>query len=96
MAGGSHIRNETGLRRTLAGTEAIPGVAVTPDYRWLGDLTTSKQAALVRTPENTGTYDGLVTPAREFPTYSGSYSERLTFSPSPCTTSTPSRRGQRA
>lgn len=79
MAGGTHIRNETGLRRILAGTEAIAGTAVAPDYRWYGDLAISKQAALVRTPENTGTYDGLINPVREFPTFSGTYSERLTF-----------------
>lgn len=79
MAGGTHIRNETGLRRILAGTEAVAGTPVTPDYRWYGDLAISKQAALVRTPENTGTYDGLINPIREFPTFSGTYSERLTF-----------------
>ncbi len=79
MPGGTHIFNEIGLRRTQVGTEADPGVAVAPDYRWYGDLAISKSAALIRTVENTGTYDGLITPRRELATYSGTYGERLTY-----------------
>lgn len=79
MPGGTHIRNETGLRRNQAATETYPGLAATPDYRWLGMLDINESAALVRTPENTGTYDGLVTPRRELSTFSGTYSEMLTY-----------------
>jgi len=79
MPGGTHIFNEIGLRRTQVGTEAVPGVAAVPDYRWYGDLAISKSAALIRTVENTGTYDGLITPRRELATYSGTYGERLTY-----------------
>ena len=76
---GTKIRNEIGLRRIQAGTEALPGVAVTPDYRWYGDLVVNKTAALIRTPEMTGTYDGLITPRRELSTFNGTYGERLTY-----------------
>jgi hypothetical protein len=76
---GTSIRNETGLRRVLAGTQSDVNVAVAPDYRWLGMLSIDKNAALIRTPENTGTYDGLVTPRRELATYTGQYSESLTY-----------------
>lgn len=79
MPGGTHIHNEIGLRRTLAGTEAIAGVAVAPDYRWRGDLAISKNAPLIRTPERTGGWDGLIVPVREPPTFDGTYSERLTY-----------------
>jgi hypothetical protein len=76
---GTGIRNEIGLRRILAGTETDAGVATAPDYRWYGNLSIDKNAALVRTPEMTGSYDQLVTPRREVPTYSGTYGENLTF-----------------
>jgi hypothetical protein len=79
MAGGTGIRNEIGLRRILAATEALPGVAATPDYRWYGNLAIEKNAPLVRTPEMTGAYDQFVTPRREVPTFSGTYGENLTF-----------------
>lgn len=76
---GTKIRNEIGLRRIQAGTETLPGVAVTPDYRWYGDLAINKVSALIRTPEMTGTYDGLITPRRELATFNGTYGERLSY-----------------
>jgi hypothetical protein len=42
-------------------------------------LDINETAALIRTPENTGTYDGLITPRRELATFSGTYSEMLTY-----------------
>ena len=79
MPGGTGIRNEIGLRRVQAGTEAVPGTAVAADHRWLGNFVANKSAALVRTPEMTGTYDGLITPRKELATFDGSYSELLTY-----------------
>src|SRR5690606_718310 len=66
-------------RIVLAGVESIPGVAVTPDFRLLGEFTASKSAALSRTPEATGGYDRLATPKRGAVSFSGSYSEAPTY-----------------
>lgn len=74
-----YIPNETSNRIVLAGVETIPGVAVTPDFRLLGEFTASKSAALSRTPEATGGYDRLATPKRGAVSFSGSYSEAPTY-----------------
>lgn len=79
MPGGTYIRNDIGLRRVQAGTQTVPETAVATDYRWYGDLSIEKSAPLVRTPEYTGTYDGLITPYRELPDFSGTYSEKLSY-----------------
>lgn len=74
------ITNEVDSKATYAGTEAVAGTAVAPDYMWPGELNISKTANLrTDNKEATGGYDRDVTPALEIPSYSGTYAEDLTF-----------------
>lgn len=73
------IPNELSARKAFAGTETIPGTAVTPDFRLLGTLVATEDAPLSRTEETTGGFDRLATPKRSASTFTGTYGENLTY-----------------
>jgi hypothetical protein len=74
-----NIPNEVANQIILYGIETVPGTPVTPDARLLGTIETSENAPLSRQEESTGGYDRLITPKRGPSTFSGTYSESLTF-----------------
>jgi hypothetical protein len=73
------VPNSTSRRVVLAGTEAVRGTAVVPDYRWRGELEIERERAVQRAPEATGTRDRLVTPNLGLPSFTGTYGEQLTY-----------------
>lgn len=75
-----NVNNESALATVLVGTETVPGVAVTPTARLLGDFTAAPgRGAIRRSEDTTGGYDRTVTIRRGQADPSGSYAEDLTF-----------------
>lgn len=79
MAGAIHIPNETGQRVVMYGTETIPGTAVVPSTLLLGELSITRNRAIIRREEATGGFDRFVTPTREAETFDGTYGETLSY-----------------
>ena len=77
--GTSTVANEVGNKKTLVGTEAVVGTAVTPDYRWMGEFAATKSRPKVDKPQATGGYHRHVTPRHGVSTFAGTYAEDLTF-----------------
>ena len=75
----STVPNEVANKKVLAGTETVPGTAVTPTAYWLGDLSITKTADLADRMDATGGYDRRVTPRMSPATFSGTYAEDLAF-----------------
>lgn len=73
------VPNSTSRRIILAGTEAVRGTAATRDYRWRGEIEINRERAVNRAPEATGTRDRLLTPNLGLPSFSGTYTEQLTY-----------------
>ena len=73
------VPNSVSRRTVLAGTETVRGAAVTPTYRWRGELEINRSRDVNRAPEATGTRDRLVTPNLGLPSFDGTYGEQLTF-----------------
>lgn len=76
----THIPNEEALKTVLIGTELIPGTAVVPTARLLGQFSaTPGRGAIRRSAESTGGYDRTVATRRAQGEPSGSYAEDLTY-----------------
>lgn len=76
---GSTVANEVALKKVLVGTETVVGTAVTPDYRWLGELAITKDVPRIDKPQATGGYHRRVTPRLGVASFAGTYGEDLTF-----------------
>lgn len=75
-----NVNNESALATVLVGTETVPGDAVTPTARLLGDFTAAPgRGAIRRSEDTTGGYDRTVTIRRGQADPSGSYAEDMTF-----------------
>src|SRR5262245_41459664 len=75
----SPIPNTAQRKKTYAGTETTRGTAVTPTYKWYGDLVVTKRTPLADRDEHAGTYDVDYNPVYGPPEIDGTFAVPLAY-----------------